>query len=38
MEQKIIDEIIQMVKQNPNDLELGGKIREYVYQLQKEAW
>jgi hypothetical protein len=37
MEQKIIDEIIQMVKQNPNDLELGGKIREYVYQLQKEA-
>jgi hypothetical protein len=33
-----IEEIIELVKENPNDMELGRKIRNYVNQhLDKEA-
>lgn len=33
-----IEEIIELVKQNPNDMELGKKIRYYVNQhLDKKA-
>jgi hypothetical protein len=33
-----IEEIIELVKQNPNDMELGRKIRNYVNQyLDKKA-
>lgn len=28
-------EIIQMVKENPNDADLGGKVRSYVNNSQK---
>ncbi len=33
-----VEEIIEMVKENPNDMELGRKIRNYVNQhLDKQA-
>ena len=28
-------EILRMVKETPNDIELGGKIRAYVYAIEE---
>jgi len=28
-------EILKMVKETPNDLELGGKIRAYIYEVEE---
>lgn len=30
-----IEKIIEMVKENPNDMELGKKIREYYWSCEK---
>lgn len=35
MEKMDLEKIYQMVKETPNDLELGGKIRAYLYEVEE---
>ena len=35
MEKIDIEKVYQLVKETPNDLELGGKIRAYIYEVEE---
>lgn len=35
MENIDVEKLYQMVKETPNDLELGGKIRAYIYEVEE---
>lgn len=35
MEKIDIEKVYQLVKETPNDLELGGKIRAYIYGVEE---